>query len=129
VILVDTPIWVDHLRRGDPRLADLLEAARVVCHPFVIGELALGYLQRRTEILALLANLPQAVPAAQEEVLRFVEEHSLLGSGLGWVDVHLLCAAARDGVGFWTFDRRLAAAAARLGLAAYDEPPGRATPT
>lgn len=118
MILVDTSIWVDHLRRGDPRLADLLATAQVVCHPFVIGELALGHLRRRAEILTLLANLPQAVPAAQEEVLGFIEEHSLLGSGLGWVDVHLLTAAARDGSHFWTSDRRLAAAAARLGLAA-----------
>jgi predicted nucleic acid-binding protein len=118
VILVDTSIWVDHLRRGEPRLAGLLGAARVLCHPFVIGELALGHLRRRAEILALLANLPQAVPAAHEEVLLFVEEHALLGAGLGWVDVHLLCAAARDRSHFWTFDRRLAAAAERLGLAA-----------
>jgi predicted nucleic acid-binding protein len=118
VILVDTSIWVDHLRQGEPRLAGLLNAAQVVCHPFVIGELALGHLRRRAEILNLLAHLPQAVPASHEEVLGFVEEHALPGIGLGWVDVHLLCAAARDRSGFWTFDRRLAAAATRLGLMA-----------
>jgi predicted nucleic acid-binding protein len=116
VILVDTSIWVDHLRRGDSRLAALLEAAQVVCHPFVIGELALGHLQHRAKVLGLLANLPQTMPAAHEEVLRFVGEHALEGTGLGWVDVHLLCSTARDRLQFWTRDRQLAVATARLGL-------------
>jgi predicted nucleic acid-binding protein len=118
VILADTSVWIDHLRQGEPRLAGLLEEGQIVCHPFVTGELALGHLQRRAEILTLLANLPQTVPAAHEEVLRFVERYTLQGTGLGWVDVHLLCSAARDRSQLWTFDRRLAAAAARLGLAA-----------
>jgi len=118
VILADTSIWVDHLRRGDTRLAAWLEDSRIVCHPFVIGELTLGHLRRRAEILALLENLPQATTAEHREVLRFVAEHSLAGSGLGWVDVHLLCAAALERAKLWTRDRRLAAVAARLGLAA-----------
>jgi len=83
----------------------------------VIGELALGSLRGRTKVLALLASLPQAPPAAHAEVLTLIEEWQLSGSGLGWVDVHLLCAAALDGAQLWTFDRRLANAAARLGLA------------
>jgi predicted nucleic acid-binding protein len=116
VILVDTSVWIDHLRRGNPDLAELLQDARVLCHPFVAGELALGHLQRRAEILALLSNLPQTAPAAHEEVLGFVEEHALAGSGLGWIDAHLLCAAARDHLQLWALDRRLASAAARLGL-------------
>jgi predicted nucleic acid-binding protein len=118
VILADTSVWVDHLRRKDLRLAGLLAEAQICCHPFVIGELALGHLLRRAEILALLANVPQVVPAAHAEVLRFVEEQALAGSGLGWGDVHLLCAAARDRTQLWTSDRRLADAAVRLGLAA-----------
>jgi predicted nucleic acid-binding protein len=117
VILADTSVWIDHLRWKNVRLAGLLAEAQVSCHPFVIGELALGNLRRGSEILELLASLPQMAPAAHAEVLRFVEEQALAGSGLGWVDVHLLCAAARARTPIWTFDRRLAGAAMRLGLA------------
>ena len=94
----------------------LLRNAQVVGHPFVTGELALGHLRRRAEILSLLASLPAAPQAEHEEVLHFVAEHALAGAGLGWVDAHLLCAAALDRSRLWTLDRRLAAAAARLGL-------------
>jgi predicted nucleic acid-binding protein len=118
VILADTSVWIDHFRLKNTRLAGLLNDAQVSCHPFVIGELALGPLRRRAEILTLLANLPQVAPVAHAEVLRFVEEQALAGTGLGWVDVHLLCAATRDRTRLWTLDRRLAAAAVRLGLAA-----------
>jgi len=116
VILVDTSVWVDHLRHGSPRLAGLLETGEVVGHPFVSGEVALGHLRNRAEILALLASLPQAVTAVHDEVLGFVEQYSLAGSGLGWVDVHLLCAAVFDRSRLWTLDRRLHAAAERLGV-------------
>jgi hypothetical protein len=90
----------------------------ILGHPFVTGEVALGFLKHPARILALLYNLPQAVPAAHEEVLRFVADHRLPGSGLGWVDVHLLCSAALDRSPLWTLDRRLAAAASRRGLSA-----------
>jgi predicted nucleic acid-binding protein len=116
VILVDTSVWVDHLRQGNARLQALLADASVMGHPFVAGEVALGHLRRRAQILALLGNLPQAEQAAHEEVLHFVAAHELAGSGLGWVDVHLLCSAALDHSRLWTLDRRLAAAASRLGL-------------
>lgn len=122
MILVDTSVWIDHLRQGEPRLADLLEDGHVVCHPFVAGEVALGHLQRRAAILTLLSNLPQMVPATHEEVLGFVESHTLQGTGLGWVDAHLLCSVDRDRSQLWTFDRRLATIAARLGLAATAAP-------
>jgi predicted nucleic acid-binding protein len=118
VILVDTSVWVDHLRQSNPRLQTLLAEAGVVGHPFVTGEVALGHLKHPARILALLGNLPQAVQAEHEEVLRFVAEHQLPGSGLGWVDVHLLCSAALDRSRLWTLDRRLAAAASLLGLEA-----------
>lgn len=117
MILVDTSVWVDHLRKGSPRLIALLEDAQVLAHPFVVGELALGYLERRAEILALLSNLPQVEIAAHEEALGFVEQHALIGVGIGWVDVHLLASASLTGVPLWTFDGRLAKAATRLGLA------------
>jgi predicted nucleic acid-binding protein len=116
VILADTSVWVDHLRQDNPRLRNLLTDALVVGHLFVTGEVAMGHLRRREEILTLLGNLPQAVQADHEEVLRFVAEHELAGSGLGWIDAHLLCSAALDHSRLWTFDRRLAAAASKLGL-------------
>jgi len=118
VILVDTSVWVEHLNRGQPRLERLLVAAEVSAHPFVIGELALGHLRRRSEILELLAALPQAQLASHDEVLAFVERRHLVASGIGGVDAHLLSAAALSGVRLWTLDRRLATVAARLDLAA-----------
>ncbi len=116
MILVDTSVWVDHLRRGNSRLAALLEETQVAGHRFITGEIALGHLRRRSEILALLASLPQTPLAEHDEGLRFVADHRLAGSGLGWIDVHLLAAAALDRSRLWTLDRRLAAVAARLGL-------------
>ncbi|MFN2386655.1 MAG: type II toxin-antitoxin system VapC family toxin [Thermoanaerobaculia bacterium] len=116
MILADTSVWVDHLRRGNARLAGLLEDAQVAAHPFVIGEVALGHLKRRAEILGLLESLPQAPSAEHDEVLRFVTDNELVGSGLGWIDVHLLAAATLDPSRLWTLDKRLAAVASRLGL-------------
>ena len=116
MILADTSVWVDHLRRANARMMSLLADAEIAGHPFVIGEIALGHLKHRQEILALLANLPQATLADHDEVLRFVERRNLAASGLGWVDVHLLAAAALDRSGLWTLDRRLAAVASSLGL-------------
>ena len=118
MILVDTSIWVDHLRVADRQLAGLLLKDAVVCHPFVVGELACGALGRRREILGLLQDLPQAPVVDQEEGLAFVDVHALMGSGLGWVDVQLLASAALAGRRLWTRDRRLAHAARRLGVAA-----------
>lgn len=116
MILADTSVWVDHFRHGNTQLETLLRNAEVLGHPFVTGELALGHLRCRAEILSLLASLPAAPRVEHDEVLRFVDDHSLAGAGLGWVDAHLLCAAALDRSRLWTLDRRLAAAAARLGL-------------
>ncbi len=97
MILADTSVWVDHLRQGNTRLRNLLDDARVAGHPFVTGEVATGHLRRPAEILTLLGNLPQAEHAEHEEVLRFVAGHELAGTGLGWIDAHLLCSAALDG--------------------------------
>jgi hypothetical protein len=118
MMLVDTSVWVDHLRRGNEMLASLLAGTEVHCHPFVVGELACGNLGRRSEILELLRNLPEAPVAEHVEVLEFVEAHRLMGSGIGWVDAHLLSSAALAGTSFWTLDRRLARIASRLGLGA-----------
>ncbi len=119
-MLVDTSVWVDHLRRGNPALARQLTELEVWCHPFVIGELACGRLEARSEVLSLLAALPQAPQAEHDEVLAFVESNRLAGTGIGWVDAHLLAAARLGGVGLWTLDRPLAAVARELGL--YVEP-------
>jgi predicted nucleic acid-binding protein len=121
VILVDTSVWVDHLRAGLPRLADLLEGGQVLTHPFVLGELACGNLRNRREILDLLAGLPAAPRASDDEVLAFIERHSLMGRGVGYVDVHLLASAflATD-TRLWSHDGRLASVAADLDVAAAE---------
>ena len=117
MILVDTSVWVDHLRRGNRQLHALLLDDRAVTHPFVIGELACGRLHPRAEILGLLATLPSAPLATPEDVLTLIERHGLAGSGLGWVDVHLLASALLAGAPLMTLDRTLARNAARLGVA------------
>ena len=118
MILVDTSIWIDHLRRGNPALVAALEAGQVLMHPFVLGELACGTLTNRAEVLALLGKLPAAPAAIESEALGFIERHSLMGRGIGYVDVHLLAATALAGSAhLWTKDKRLAATAADLQLA------------
>ena len=117
--LVDTSVWIEHLRRGNRVLASHLEEGRVLCHPFVIGELACGSLRRRSEILSLLAALPQSDLADHSEVMTLIETNRLMGRGIGWVDVHLLCSARLTGVRLWTLDRRLAEVAGAIGVAAH----------
>jgi predicted nucleic acid-binding protein len=117
MVLADTSVWVEHLRRGEPRLASLLRAGEVLCHPFVVGELACGNLRRRDEVLGLLGALPGVGKADDDEVLAFIKRHRLHGKGLGWVDAHLLAASALARQPLWTLDVRLARAAAGLGLA------------
>ena len=118
MILVDTSVWIDHLRRANARLAALLEEGQVVCHPFIIGELILGNLSRGSEVPDLLAELPSATLAEHAEVVRFLADRDLQGSGIGWVDAHLLCSAALSGAKVWTLDRRLRSAAEGSGLQA-----------
>jgi predicted nucleic acid-binding protein len=116
MVLVDTSVWVAHLRQGDVGLAPLLQEGQVLCHPFVIGELACGNLSNRAEILFLLQKLPQVAQAEQEEVLQFIEQKSLMGSGLGYIDMHLLCSALLTRVSLWTLDKKLQEVAVKLGL-------------
>jgi len=116
VILVDTSVWVDHLRAGDAGLRGLLEAGMVLMHPFVLGEIALGQLRQRAMVLTALGNLSRAVVATEAEVMRLIEAEGLAGSGIGYLDAHLLAAARLSGARVWTRDRRLAAAATRLGI-------------
>jgi hypothetical protein len=114
-------VWVDHLRKADRLLADLLEHGDVVMHPFVVGEIACGSLVDRALILELLQQLPAATVAEPDEALGYVERHKLYGKGLGYVDVHLLASAAIGETKLWTRDRRLRAAAQKLGYAFPEE--------
>lgn len=119
MILVDTSVWIDHLRRGDAELTGLLNAGRVLAHPFVWGELALGSLQNRDMVLGALQDLPQACVATDDEVMRFIAQHVLFGISIGYIDAHLLAAVRLSpGALLWTRDKRLLAASARLGLSA-----------
>jgi predicted nucleic acid-binding protein len=109
VILVDTSVWIDHFRRGNRALVEALEREDVLTHPFVIGEIACGELKRRREILELLAALPSAIVASDDEAMGLIERRRLMGKGLGYVDVHLLASAAlTHGARLWTLDKRLA---------------------
>ncbi len=117
MILVDTSVWVEHLRHGLPRLATLLQEGKVLIHPWVIGELACGHLRNRGEVLALLQGLPAAVLASDSEVLLLIEREQLMGRGIGYVDAHLLASAKLSQCQLWTQDRRLAALAQERGLA------------
>lgn len=118
MVLVDTSIWVHHLRRGNARLTELLNGGAVLCHPFVIGELACGRMRDRRQILSLLAALPQARVAEHEELLHLVERHHLYGRGLGWIDIHLLGSGLLSSCDLWTSDRALRDAARALDIAA-----------
>ena len=118
MILVDTAIWIDHLRDGDAHLGILLDRGLVLGHPWVTGELALGSIRNRLEILRLLDDLPQATVATAAEVRELVEQRELFSVGIGYVDAQLLAATMLStDAALWTRDRRLHAPAQRLGLA------------
>jgi predicted nucleic acid-binding protein len=114
MVLVDTSVWVNHLRRGDIKLEGLLLNGEVVCHPFVIGELACGNIKNRSEILTLLQALPEAPTIDLAEYLYFIEQNHLSGIGIGFVDVHLLSSAKLSGIPLWTNDKRLKETALKL---------------
>jgi predicted nucleic acid-binding protein len=118
MILVDTSVWVDHFRRGEPALANLLAKSSVYSHPFVVGELALGGLRNRQKLLGYLRGLSQAPVVDSDAALRFIETNALSGCGIGYVDAHLLAAADSAGTLLWTRDQRLRSVSQALGLAA-----------
>jgi predicted nucleic acid-binding protein len=118
MILADTSVWVDHLWASDAVMAECLDTGEILCHPFVIGELAMGNLANRPSILRSLARMPSAVQARDSEVLALIERERLFGLGIGFVDAHLLASTLlTDDAALWTRDRRLHAAAAQLGIA------------
>ena len=112
--LVDTSVWVNHLRHGNDELQGLLNEGNVLCHEFIIGELACGSLKNREEILSLLNALPRVVFAEHDEVMLFLNEKQLYGCGLGWIDLHLLASASLSKAALWTVDRPLQRAAERV---------------
>ena len=123
MILVDTSVWVEHLRRGLPRLATLLQEGEVLIHPCVIGELACGNLRNRQQVLELLQGLPAVTVASDAEVLQLIEREQLMGRGIGYVDTHLLASARLSHCSLWTQDRRLGDVALEEGVAACTAEP------
>jgi predicted nucleic acid-binding protein len=114
MVLVDTSVWIQHFRAGCKGLSDLLNESDVACHPFIVGELACGYLKNRTEILSLLQALPMLPLVDSEEYFKFIDAHRLFGKGLGFVDIHILASARLTSTWLWTFDNSLAAIAAQF---------------
>jgi predicted nucleic acid-binding protein len=116
MVLVDTSVWVEHLRSGNVGLENLLNEGGVNCHLFIVGELACGNLSNRPEILSLLQALPLADHAEHEEVMHFIENYSLMGKGLGYIDMHLIVSALLTKVSIWTLDKKLKEVSSKLGL-------------
>jgi len=114
MVLVDTSVWVEHLRDGTTGLESLLNEGHVFCHPFLIGELACGNLKKRSEILSLLQALPVSILAEHEEVMQFIENYGLMGKGLGYIDMHLLASAVLTKVPLWTLDKKLNEVSSKL---------------
>ena len=118
MIVVDTSVWIEHFRAGNQRLKSLLFDQQVLCHRFIIGELACGNLHKRSDILANLKALPEAHSVKHEEVMSFLEAHRLYGQGVGWVDAHLLASTLLTRCAIWTLDKHLRKAAAVLNVLA-----------
>jgi predicted nucleic acid-binding protein len=116
MVLVDTSVWVDHLREGDPGLRTLLNDGQVAMHPWIIGELACGNLSDRQRVLALFRSLPATVIASEDNAHRLLEDRKLAGIGIGWIDIHLLASSLLSSTQLWTRDRRLRSVAGQLGL-------------
>lgn len=108
MVLVDTSVWVSYLRAGNAKLETLLKEGEVICHPFIIGELACGNIKNRVEVLSLLKLLPEAVEVKNEEVLDFIEANRLSGKGAGYIDIYLCASALLSDVSIWTLDKSLA---------------------
>lgn len=115
MILVDTSVWIDHLRQGNELFSDLLTQGRVVTHPLVLGELSLGNIAKRELTIELIRNLPMAREATHDEVLRFIDENRMWSKGLGYCDMHIFCSSLIESIPLWTLDKRLAKVAREFG--------------
>lgn len=116
MVLVDTSVWVRHFREGDSDLEQLLNNGQVMCHPYIVGELACSNMKNRREVLSLLQLLPLATLAKHEEILQFIELNHLMGKGLGYIDLHLSASAVLTRVPVWSHDKKLNEANERLGI-------------
>lgn len=95
----------------------LLYSGRIVIHPFLIGELALGSLRERIKTLSFLDNLPHSRVARLEEVRQMIETRSLFSQGIGFIDVHLIASVLiTPSTKLWTRDKRLRAVAESLDI-------------
>ncbi|HYU09172.1 MAG TPA: PIN domain-containing protein [Gemmatimonadales bacterium] len=117
IILADTAVWIEHWRRRNDRVVQLLENKSLVVHPFVLGEIALGRISSRAAVLADLALLDSPTVAENSDVLGLIKRTPLWGRGIGWVDAHLLATAMLDHIQLWTLDQQLRTAAQELGVA------------
>lgn len=116
MVLVDTSVWIEHFRHGNIGLDSPLQEGQVVCHPFIVGELACGNIRNRFKILSLLDTLPLAHHAEHEEVMHVIDKYQLMGKGLGYIDVHLIASAMLTNIPLWTFDKRLNSVSTKLGI-------------
>ena len=82
MILVDTSVWVDHLRSRVALLQSVLDQGLVLMHPIVIGELACSHLRNRTDVIGMMRELANAPVADHGEVLDYIERRRLMGRGL-----------------------------------------------
>jgi len=114
MVLVDTPVWIDHFRNNNTQLIHLLNNGDVFCHPYVIGDIACGNIQNRIEILSLLQSLPQSLPVEHEEILIFIENNNIMGQGIGYIDITILASEILSGLSLWTIDKRLKTIAAKF---------------
>ena len=116
MILVDTSIWISHFRDGNSQLKQLLLDEQVVCHPFIIGELACGHLKNRKEIISLMLSLPKAEIVENDEILHFIENRKLMGLGIGLMDIHLLASSFLTHSLLWTIDKQLRTVSSKLNI-------------
>lgn len=120
MILADTSIWIDHFRHGDAELQRIIEEDRLLCHPAIIGELALGSLRDRSNVLTFLAAQRSAVVATHEEVMAMIEQQGVFSMGIGYTDAHLLASVLLDKrTVLWTRDKRLQTAASKAGASLH----------
>ncbi|MFC1495573.1 type II toxin-antitoxin system VapC family toxin [Thermodesulfobacteriota bacterium] len=119
LILVDTSVWIKHLREGEKNLVPLLEQGSVACHPFIIGEIACGGMKNRYEIISLLNDLPSVEILDHSEIMEFIENRKIMNKGVGYIDVHLLGSALVSGTLLWTFDKALGKIAKELSIGFY----------